>query len=139
MYDTLIRGGWVVAGAGGHVANHGNRGMTSQSGSADLLEAAGVNIALKPEQIARCIEEIGVGFLFAQAHHSAMRHAGPIRQELRVRTIFNLLGPLTNPAGAERQLIGVFAPEWQLPVAEVAKLLGSTHVMVVPANGLDEL
>lgn len=139
LFNVSTAAAFVVAGAGGHVAKHGNRGMTSRSGSADLLEAAGVNIALTPEQIARCIEEIGVGFLFAQAHHSAMRHAGPIRQELRVRTIFNLLGPLTNPAGAERQLIGVFAPEWQLPVAEVAKLLGSTHVMVVHANGLDEL
>ena len=139
LFNVSTAAAFVVAGAGGHVAKHGNRGMTSRSGSADLLEAAGVNIALTPAQIARCIEEIGVGFLFAQAHHSAMRHAGPIRQELRVRTIFNLLGPLTNPAGAERQLIGVFAPEWQLPVAEVAKLLGSTHVMVVHANGLDAL
>ena len=94
---------------------------------------------LSPEQIARCISEIGVGFLFAQTHHSAMRYAGPVRQELRVRTIFNLLGPLTNPASAQRQLIGVFAPEWQQPIAEVAQLLGSTHVMVVHANGLDEL
>ena len=139
LFNVSTAAAFVGAGAGGHVAKHGNRGMTSRSGSADLLEAAGVHIALTPEQIARCIEEIGVGFLFAQAHHSAMRHAGPIRQELRVRTIFNLLGPLTNPAGAERQLIGVFAPEWQLPVAEVAKLLGSPHVMVVHANGLDEL
>ena len=139
LFNISTAAAFVVAGAGGHVAKHGNRGMTSQSGSADLLEAAGVNIALTPEQIARCIKEIGVGFLFAQTHHSAMRYAGPIRQELRVRTIFNLLGPLTNPAGAERQLIGVFAPEWQQPMAEVAKLLGSTHVMVVHANGLDEL
>ena len=139
LFNISTAAAFVVAGAGGHVAKHGNRRMTSQSGSADLLEAAGVNIALTPEQIARCIREIGVGFLFAQAHHSAMRYAGPIRQELRVRTIFNLLGPLTNPAGAERQLIGVFAPEWQQPMAEVAKLLGSTHAMVVHANGLDEL
>ncbi len=139
LFNISTAAAFVVAGAGGHVAKHGNRGMTSQSGSADLLEAAGVNIALSPEQIARCISQIGVGFLFAQTHHSAMRYAGPVRQELRVRTIFNLLGPLTNPANAQRQLIGVFAPEWQQPIAEVAQLLGSTHVMVVHANGLDEL
>jgi anthranilate phosphoribosyltransferase len=113
--------------------------MSSASGSADVLEAAGVNLRLTPEQVARCIREIGVGFLFAQAHHSAMRHAAPVRQELGVRTMMNVLGPLTNPAGARRQVIGVFSPLWQSRLAEVLALLGAEHVLVVHANGLDEI
>ena len=119
--------------------NMGNRKASSNSGSADVLETAGVNIALTPEQVATCITEVGVGFLFAASHHPAMRFAGPVRQELGVRTIFNLLGPLTNPAGARRQVLGVFAPEWQTPIAEVLRNLGADHALVVHAAGLDEL
>jgi anthranilate phosphoribosyltransferase len=129
----------VAAAAGAHVAKHGNRRMTSASGSADVLEAAGVNLNLTPEQIAQCIREVGVGFLFAQAHHSAMKYAGPVRQDLGVRTVMNLLGPLTNPAGARRQVIGVFSPQFQEVLARVLKLLGAEHVLVVHSNGLDEI
>ncbi len=129
----------VAAAAGAAVAKHGNRAMSSASGSADVLEAAGVQLQLAPEQVGRCIAEVGVGFLFAPNHHPAMRHAGPVRRELGVGTVFNLLGPLTNPAGAKRQVLGVFAPEWQRPLAEVAQTLGGEHVMVVHAGGLDEL
>ncbi len=139
LFNVSTAAAFVAAAAGAHVAKHGNRKMTSASGSADVLEAAGVNLALSPEQIARCITEVGVGFLFAQAHHSAMRYAAPVRRELKVRTVMNLLGPLTNPAGAARQLIGVFSPVWQTRVAEVARLLGAEHVLVVHSNGLDEI
>ena len=139
LFNISTAAAFVVAAAGGHVAKHGNRGMTSKSGSADVLEAAGVNIEMSPEEIARCVTEVGVGFMFAQSHHPAMRHAGPVRRELGVRTLFNLIGPLTNPAGAKRQVIGVFDTQWQRPMAEVAALLGSEHVMVVHADGLDEL
>ena len=111
--------------------------MTSFSGSADVLEAAGVALALTPEQIATCIDEIGVGFMFAQAHHSAMRFAGPIRQEIGIRTLMNVLGPMTNPADAKRQVIGVFSRDWQHKIAQVLQLLGSEHAMVVHSNGLD--
>lgn len=138
-FNISTAAAFVAAAAGARVAKHGNRGATSKSGSADVLEAAGVVIDLTPEQIGRCINEVGVGFMFAPAHHAAMRHAGPVRRELGVRTIFNLLGPLTNPAGARRQVIGVFAPQWQRPLAEVAGLLGSEQVLVVHADGLDEL
>ena len=138
-FNVSTAAAFVVAAAGAHVAKHGNRGATSKSGSADLLEAAGASLELAPEDIARCIREIGVGFMFAQRHHGAMRHAMPVRRELGVGTVFNLLGPLTNPAGARRQLLGVFAPQWQETLAAVAKALGSRHVLVVHCDGLDEL
>jgi anthranilate phosphoribosyltransferase len=139
LFNISTAAAFVAAAAGARVAKHGNRKMTSQSGSADVLEAAGVNLDLTPEQIAHCIGEVGVGFLFAQAHHSAMRFAAPVRQELKVRTLMNVLGPLTNPAGAKRQVIGVFSPTWQMTLAEVLKLLGAEHVLIVHSNGLDEI
>ena len=139
LFNISTAAAFVAAAAGAKVAKHGNRKMTSQSGSADVLEAAGVNLSLTPEQIAHCISEVGVGFLFAQAHHSAMRFAAPVRQELKVRTMMNVLGPLTNPAAAKRQVIGVFSPEWQLRMAEVLKLLGAEHVLLVHSRGLDEI
>jgi len=130
----------VAAAAGAHVAKHGNRSVSSKSGSADVLEAAGVNLAVTPEQVGQSIDDVGVGFLFAQNHHSAMRHAIGPRKEMAVRTIFNVLGPLTNPASAPNQVIGVFARELVEPVANVLKLLGSRHVMVVHAeDGMDEI
>jgi len=131
---------FVVAAAGGTVAKHGNRSVSSKSGSADLLEAAGVNLDLTPEQVAQCINEIGVGFMFAPKHHSAMKHAIGPRKEMGVRTIFNVLGPLTNPAGAPNQLLGVFSRELVEPLAEVLNKLGSNHVLVVNAeDGMDEI
>ncbi len=139
LFNVSTAAAFVAAAAGAHVAKHGNRKATSASGSADVLEAAGVNLALTPAQIARCIREVGVGFLFAPAHHSAMRHAAPVRQEIGVRTLMNLLGPLTNPAGARRQLIGVFSPSFQRMLARVLQLLGAEHVLVVHSNGLDEI
>jgi anthranilate phosphoribosyltransferase len=139
LFNISTAAAFVAAAAGAHVAKHGNRKMTSASGSADLLEAAGARLDLTPEQIALCIREVGVGFLFAQAHHGAMRHAAPVRQELGVRTLMNLLGPLTNPAGARRQVIGVFSPLFQETLARVLKLLDSEHVLVVHSNGLDEI
>ncbi len=130
----------VAAAAGAQVAKHGNRSVSSRSGSADVLEAAGVRLDLTPEQVARCVEEVGVGFLFAPAHHGAMKHALGPRRELGVRTMFNLLGPLTNPAGAPNQVLGVFARRWIEPLAEVLRRLGSRHVLVVhAADGLDEI
>jgi len=139
LFNVSTAAAFVAAAAGAHVAKHGNRRMSSVTGSADVLEAAGVNLHLSPEQIARCISEVGVGFLFAQTHHSAMRFAAPVRQELGVRTIMNLLGPLTNPAGARRQVLGVFSPVWQETLARVLNLLGAEHVLVVHGNGLDEI
>lgn len=131
---------FVVAAAGGTVAKHGNRSVSSCSGSADVLEAAGVNLDLSVDQVAQCINSIGVGFLFAQKHHSAMRHVATPRKEMGVRTLFNLLGPLMNPAGAKNQLIGVFDQRWIEPMAHVLKTLGSEHVLVVNADdGLDEI
>ncbi|MDQ7014804.1 MAG: anthranilate phosphoribosyltransferase [Gammaproteobacteria bacterium] len=131
---------FVAAAAGAQVAKHGNRSVSSKSGSADVLEAAGVNLDLSPEQVAHCIEEIGVGFLFAPKHHSAMKHAIGPRKEMAVRTLFNVLGPLTNPASAPNQVLGVFDADWVEPLAEVLKQLGSRHVMVVHAvDGLDEI
>jgi anthranilate phosphoribosyltransferase len=130
----------VVAAAGGKVAKHGNRSVSSQSGSADVLEALGVNINLKPEQVADCVNQIGIGFMFALLHHSAMKHAIGPRREMGVRTLFNLLGPLTNPAGALNQVVGVFSQNWLEPVAQVLKRLGSHHVLVVHSeDGLDEI
>jgi len=130
----------VTAAAGARVAKHGNRKASGKSGSADVLEAAGVNIDVTAEEVARCIDHVGVGFLFALNHHSAMKHAIGPRREMVTRTIFNLLGPLTNPAGAKCQLIGVYAREWVRPIAETLMELGSDHVLVVhSADGLDEI
>lgn len=130
----------VAAAAGVKIAKHGNRSVSSKSGAADLLEHAGVNINLSPAQVAACVEEVGVGFMFAPRHHSAMKHAIGPRREMGVRTIFNLLGPLTNPAGAPNQVLGVFDAEWVRPLAEVLGKLGSRHVMVVHGNdGMDEI
>jgi anthranilate phosphoribosyltransferase len=130
----------VVAAAGGKVAKHGNRSISSKSGSADVLEAAGVNLELSPEQVAECVDEVGVGFMFAPMHHSAMKHAIGPRREMAVRTIFNVLGPLTNPAAAPNQVIGVFSDELVEPLAHVLKRLGSDHVLVVHAeDGMDEI
>ena len=131
---------FVCAAAGGRVAKHGNRAVSSKSGSADVLEALGANINLKPEQVGRCIDEVGVGFMFAPAHHAAMKHAAPVRRELGVRTLFNILGPLTNPAGARNQLMGVFHPDLVGIQARVLQRLGSRHVLVVyGTEGLDEI
>jgi anthranilate phosphoribosyltransferase len=130
----------VAAGAGCAVAKHGNRSNTSRCGSADLLEALGVNVDLGPEEVARCIDEVGFGFMFAPRHHAAMAHVIPVRKELAVRTIFNFLGPLTNPAGAERQLLGVSDRHYQETIAEALVGLGSVRAMVVTAeDGVDEL
>src|SRR5215217_8224098 len=130
----------VAAGAGCAVAKHGNRSSTSRCGSADLLEALGVNIELEPEQVGRCIDEVGFGFMFAPRHHAAMKHVVPARKALGVRTIFNFLGPLTNPAGANRQLLGVADRHYQETIAEALLGLGSVRALVVSAeDGLDEL
>lgn len=131
---------FVVAAAGGKVAKHGNRSVSSKSGAADLLEAAGVRLDLSAEQVARCVDTVGVGFMFALNHHSAMKHAIGPRKELATRTVFNLLGPITNPAGVPNQLLGVFSRQWVRPIAEVLKDLGSEHILVVhSADGLDEI
>jgi len=130
----------VAAAAGAHVAKHGGRSVSSTCGSADVLEKLGVNVSLTPEQVAQCIDEIGVGFMFAPNHHSAMKHAAPVRRELGVRTLFNLLGPLTNPAGAQNQLLGVFHQSLTAKLAQVLGELGSRHVLVVHgADGMDEI
>jgi anthranilate phosphoribosyltransferase len=139
-FNVSTAAAFVVAAGGGKVAKHGNRSVSSHSGSADVLEAAGANLDLTPEQVGRCVKEIGVGFLFAPRHHAAMKHAIGPRREMAVRTIFNVLGPLTNPAGAPHQLLGVYSVEWVRPVAEVLRELGSEHVLVVNAeDGLDEI
>ena len=131
---------FVAAAAGASVAKHGGRSVSSTCGSADVLEALGVNISLTPDQVATCIEAAGIGFMFAPSHHSAMRHAAPVRRELGVRTLFNLLGPLTNPAGAGNQVMGVFDKHLTGKLAHVLKQLGSRHVMVVHgADGMDEI
>ncbi|MBA6418452.1 anthranilate phosphoribosyltransferase [Pseudomonas neustonica] len=140
IFNVSTAAALVVAAAGGKVAKHGNRAVSGKSGSADLLEAAGVNLDLTPEQVARCVETVGVGFMFAPAHHGAMKHAIGPRRELGLRTIFNMLGPMTNPAGVKHQVIGVFTPTLCRPIAEVLKRLGSEHVLVVHSkDGLDEL
>jgi anthranilate phosphoribosyltransferase len=140
LFNVSTATTFVVAAAGGRVAKHGNRSVSSKSGSADLLEAAGVNLAITPEQVAQCVNELGVGFMFAPAHHSAMKYAIGPRKELAMRTIFNILGPMTNPAGVRRLLIGVFDGSLCRPVAEVLGRLGAEHVMVVhSADGLDEI
>jgi anthranilate phosphoribosyltransferase len=139
LFNVSTASAFVVAAAGGHVAKHGNRSVTSSTGSADLLEAAGVNLNLTPEQVARCIQEVGVGFMFAVAHHGAMKHAIGPRKELAMRTVFNMLGPMTNPAGVKRQVIGVYEKALRTTMASVLHNLGSEHVMVVhSADGLDE-
>ncbi len=139
-FNISTAAAFVAAAAGARVAKHGNRSVSGRSGSADVLEAAGVNLELKPLQIAECIEQVGIGFLFAPYHHGAMRHAVGPRREMGVRTLFNLLGPLTNPARAPNQLMGVFADRWLVPAATVLQRLGSQHVMVVHAeDGLDEI
>ncbi len=131
---------FVAAAAGANVAKHGGRSVSSACGSADVLEALGVNVNLTPEQVAKCVDEIGIGFMFAPNHHSAMKHAAPVRRELGVRTIFNLLGPLTNPAGAKRQVMGVFDKALTGKLAKVLQKLGSEHVLVVHgADGMDEI
>jgi len=131
---------FVVAAAGGQVAKHGNRSVSSSCGSADVLEVAGVNLDLNAAQVAQCVNEIGVGFLFAPKHHGAMKHTIKVRKDMGVRTLFNLLGPLSNPAHAPNQLMGVFAKDWVEPLAQVLKKLGSQHVLVVNADdGLDEI
>lgn len=131
---------FVAAAAGAKVAKHGGRSVSSTCGSADVLEALGVNVNQTPEQVANCVNQIGLGFMFAPNHHSAMKHAAPVRRELGVRTLFNLLGPLTNPANAKRQVMGVFSTALTEKLAHVLKQLGSEHVMVVcGADGMDEI
>lgn len=140
LFNVSTASTFVIAAAGAKVAKHGNRAVSSKSGSADVLEAAGINLQLIPEQTARCIDSIGVGFMFAVNHHTAMRHVIAPRKELGLRTLFNVLGPLTNPAGVKRQVLGVYDKAWCRPLAEVLGRLGSEHVMVVHAqDGLDEL
>ena len=140
LFNVSTASTFVVAAAGAHVAKHGNRGVSSSSGSSDVLETLGMPLDLDPGQVARAIEEIGVGFMFAPAHHSAMRYAIGPRRELGMRTIFNVLGPLTNPAGVKRQVIGVFSADLCEPLAQVLKALGAEHVMIVHSNdGLDEI
>lgn len=130
---------FVIAGCGVPVAKHGNRGLSSQTGAADVLMGLGIKIDLSPEMISLCIREAGVGFMFAPAHHPAMRHVGPIRVELATRTIFNLLGPLSNPAGVQRQMVGVFSPEWIQPVAQTLRTLGAERAWVAHGDGFDEI
>lgn len=139
-FNISTTAAFVVAAAGGKVAKHGNRSVSSSCGSADVLEAAGVNLDSSAEQVAQCVNAIGVGFLFAAKHHSAVRHTVPVRKEMGVRTLFNLIGPMANPANAPHQLIGVFDKRWLVPITEVLRTLGSQHVLVVHAqDGLDEI
>src|SRR5580693_9095138 len=131
---------FIVAGAGVPVAKHGNRALSSRSGAADVLSSLGVKIDITPEQVGRCVTEAGIGFMFAPSHHPAWKNVGPTRVELATRTIFNLLGPLANPAGVKRQMVGVFSKQWVLPLAQVLKNLGSEAVWVVHgSDGLDEI
>lgn len=139
-FNISTASAFVVSAAGATVAKHGNRSISSKSGSADVLEVAGVNLALEIEHVSECVNELGIGFMFAPAHHSAMKHVIAARKEMGVRTIFNMLGPLTNPAGAPAQVIGVFNKDLAPVFAEVLKNLGSKHVMIVAAeDGLDEI
>ena len=140
LFNVSTASALVAAAAGAQVAKHGNRGVSTKSGSSDLLEQAGISLSLTPEQTKDCIENQGIGFLFAPNHHSAMRYANPVRRELKSRTIFNILGPLTNPAGVPNLVIGVFTAQLCEPIAKVMKNLGARHVMVVGAkDGLDEI
>ncbi|MAY42476.1 MULTISPECIES: anthranilate phosphoribosyltransferase [unclassified Neptuniibacter] len=140
LFNVSSACSFVVAAAGGHVAKHGNRSVSSSSGSADLLETAGINLELNPEQVAQCIEQIGLGFMFAPQHHSAMKYAIGPRKEMSLRTLFNILGPLTNPAGAKHYLLGVFDKSLCRPMAEALRSLGAVHALVVhAAEGLDEI
>ena len=140
MMNVSTTAGLVSAAAKVKIAKHGNRTATGKSGSADVLEVANVNLSLSPNQVAKCIEEIGIGFMFAQNFHPGMKYVMPVRKRIADKTIFNLLGPLTNPAGAKRQCIGVYDPKWVLPVAETLKNLGTIKAMVFHSNdGLDEI
>ena len=138
-YNVSTASALVAAAAGAVVAKHGNRALSSKSGTADTLEVLGVNLECSAEGISKCISDAGVGFMFAPMHHSAMRHVGPSRVELGTRTIFNILGPLSNPAGVKRHMIGVFSPEWVEPLAHVLKELGSEHAWIVHGDGMDEI
>jgi anthranilate phosphoribosyltransferase len=140
LFNVSTVSSFVVAAAGGRVAKHGNRSVSSKSGAADLLEEAGVNLNISADQVAACVDKVGIGFMFAPSHHSAMKYAIGPRKELGMRTIFNILGPMTNPAGVKRQLIGVYDKALCRPVAEVLGHLGAEHIMVVSsADGLDEI
>ncbi len=140
IFNVSTASAFVVAAAGGKVAKHGNRAVSGNCGSADVLEAAGVYLPLAPDQVVRCVDSLGVGFMFAPAYHQAMRHVGAVRRELGIRTLFNILGPLANPAGVRHQVVGVFARGLCRPLAEVLARLGSRHVLVVHAeDGLDEI
>ena len=139
-FNISTTAAFVVAAAGGHVAKHGNRAVSSKSGSADVLEAAGVKLELTPDQVAQCVEKLGIGFMFAPMHHGAMKHAAGARRELGVRTLFNVLGPLTNPAGAKRQVMGVFSHNYLEILANVLQNLGSEQVMIAHSeDGMDEI
>ena len=138
-FNISTSASFIAAGAGAMVAKHGNRAVSSRSGSSDVLEALGVKLSLSPEQIARCIDEVGVGFMFAPSHHPAMKHAAPIRRELGIRTVFNLLGPLCNPASAQRQVLGVSDERWIEPIAQVLGELGVERAIVCHSrDGMDE-
>ena len=140
LFNVSTVSSFVVAAAGGRVAKHGNRSVSSKSGAADLLEEAGVNLNISADQVAACVDKVGIGFMFAPAHHSAMKYAIGPRKELGMRTIFNILGPMTNPAGVKRQLVGVYDKALCRPMAEVLGHLGAEHIMVVSsADGLDEI
>lgn len=138
-YNISTLASLIVAGAGVPVAKHGNRALSSKAGTADALSALGVKLDIGPQAISACIREAGIGFMFAQLHHSAMRHVGPARVELGTRTVFNILGPLANPGSVKRQLVGVFSPQWLHPIAETLRELGSESVWVVHGSGLDEI
>jgi len=139
-YNVSTLAALIVAACGVPVAKHGNRAASSKSGSSDVLAALGVKLGLPPEGVAACIKEVGIGFMWAQAHHTAMRHVAPVRAELGTRTIFNLLGPLSNPAGVTRMLLGVFSPDWLMPLAHVLRDLDMERVWIVNGNdGLDEI
>ena len=139
LFNISTAAAFVVAATGVHVSKHGNKAMSGKSGSADVLEEAGADLSLEPLEVGRCIDEVGFGFMFAQAHHSAVRHAASVRAELGVRTLFNAIGPMANPAGAQRQLIGVANQKWQEIMARVLQQLGSDVALTVHCDGLDEL